>query len=154
MKLFPLVFDMLDEGRFTMRKTAAKPLQSLRISGTIPDEIGELKHLSVLNVADNQISGNIPPSIVNLSGLMHLDLNNNRNTGQIPSSISYQELQNAFRDKELLGYNIMINVYATTGLHHKAEKLFRAMQRDGRSPDSFTYLALVRAYTVETIGAI
>ncbi|KAF8369610.1 hypothetical protein HHK36_032367 [Tetracentron sinense] len=75
-----------------------------RISGTIPAEIGELKHLSVLNVADNLIFGNIPPSNVNLSRLMHLDLNNNRNTGQIPSSISYQELENAFRDKELLGF--------------------------------------------------
>lgn len=40
----------------------------------------------------------------------------------------------------------MINVYATGGLYQEAEELFKAMQRDGRSPDSFTYLSLVRVY--------
>lgn len=46
-----------------------------------------------------------------------------------------------------VSYNIMMNVYATVGLYHEVDELFQAMQRDGCSPDSFTYLALVRAYT-------
>lgn len=46
-----------------------------------------------------------------------------------------------------VSYNIMINVYATEGLYHEVEKLFQAMQRDGFSPDSFTYLSLIQAYT-------
>ena len=46
-----------------------------------------------------------------------------------------------------VSYNIMINVYATAGLHHEAQELFQAMLRDGCSPDSLTYLALIRAYT-------
>ncbi|CAK9172463.1 unnamed protein product [Ilex paraguariensis] len=47
----------------------------------------------------------------------------------------------------LVSYNIMLNIYATAGLYCEAEELFHAMQRDGWSPDSYTYLALVRAYT-------
>lgn len=41
----------------------------------------------------------------------------------------------------------MINVFATGGLYQEAEELFEAMQRDGCSPDSFTYRSLIRAYT-------
>lgn len=46
-----------------------------------------------------------------------------------------------------VSYNIMINVFACGGLYKEAEELFKAMQRDGCSPDSFTYLSFVRAYT-------
>lgn len=46
-----------------------------------------------------------------------------------------------------VSYNIMINVYATTGLHEETEKLFRAMEQDGFLPDSFSYFSLIRAYT-------
>lgn len=42
-----------------------------------------------------------------------------------------------------------MNVYSTATLHHEAEELFETMQRDGCPPDSFTYLALIRAYTKE-----
>lgn len=41
----------------------------------------------------------------------------------------------------------MMNVYSTARLPLEAEKLFETMQSDGVPPDSFTYLALVRAYT-------
>lgn len=50
-------------------------------------------------------------------------------------------------EKLQVGYNIMINVYAAAGLYDEAEKLFQAMQTDGFSPDSFTYLSLIQAYT-------
>lgn len=46
-----------------------------------------------------------------------------------------------------VSYNIMINVFATGGLYQEVEELFKALQRDRCSPDSFTYLSLVRAYT-------
>ena len=46
-----------------------------------------------------------------------------------------------------VSYNIMVNVYATAGLRHEVEKLFWAMERHGCSPDSLTYLSLVRGYT-------
>lgn len=44
-------------------------------------------------------------------------------------------------------YNIIINVNASKGLHHEAEQLFQSMKTNGNSPDSRTYLALIRAYT-------
>lgn len=46
-----------------------------------------------------------------------------------------------------ISYNVMLNVYAAVGLYSEAEELFKAMQRDGFSPDSVTYLALIKAYT-------
>lgn len=47
-----------------------------------------------------------------------------------------------------VSYNVMINICATSGLCNEAEELFYSMKRSGCSPDSFTYLALIRAYTV------
>jgi pentatricopeptide repeat protein len=41
----------------------------------------------------------------------------------------------------------MINAYATSGLHHDAEITFQEMLLRGHTPDSLTYLALIRAYT-------
>ncbi|KAF3602110.1 hypothetical protein F2Q69_00037742 [Brassica cretica] len=56
-----------------------------QIFGEIPNDIGRLNRLAVLNVADNRISGSIPKSLTNLSSLMHLDLRNNLITGLIPT---------------------------------------------------------------------
>lgn len=41
----------------------------------------------------------------------------------------------------------MINVFAAAGLYHEAENLLLSMQKTGYSPDSLTYLAIIRAYT-------
>ncbi|KAK6925668.1 Leucine-rich repeat-containing N-terminal, plant-type [Dillenia turbinata] len=56
-----------------------------KLSGELPANIGKLRRLAVLNVADNLITGRIPQSIVNISSLMHLDLRNNRISGEIPA---------------------------------------------------------------------
>ncbi|KAJ0612934.1 putative tetratricopeptide-like helical domain superfamily [Helianthus annuus] len=40
----------------------------------------------------------------------------------------------------------MMNVCACGGSYKEAAQLFNEMQRDGLSPDSFTYLTLVRGY--------
>lgn len=52
-----------------------------------------------------------------------------------------------FIEELQISYNIIINVYAAAGLYNEVEKLIQAMQRDGFSPNSFTYLSLVQAYT-------
>ena len=46
-----------------------------------------------------------------------------------------------------VSYNIMVKVYAMSGLYHEVEDLFKAMERDGCPPDSSTYLSLVQAYS-------
>lgn len=48
--------------------------------------------------------------------------------------------------KMQVSYNIMINIYASAGLPDEVAKLFEAMQRDGFSPNSSTYLYLVQVY--------
>ncbi|KAG4994124.1 hypothetical protein AAZX31_11G128300 [Glycine max] len=58
-----------------------------RIAGTLPSNIGRLRHLTLLSAADNVIAGIIPPSLTNVTGLMHLDLRNNRIFGPIPRSL-------------------------------------------------------------------
>lgn len=52
-----------------------------------------------------------------------------------------------FVGKIQVSYNIMLNIYAIGGLHLEAGELFHAMRRDGCTPDSSTYLSLVRAYS-------
>ncbi|KAM3737774.1 hypothetical protein ACB098_09G081700 [Castanea mollissima] len=54
------------------------------LNGTIPEEIGELKSLRLLNFSQNALTGHIPPSLGNLTQLESLDLSNNNLTGEIP----------------------------------------------------------------------
>lgn len=41
----------------------------------------------------------------------------------------------------------MMNIYATAGLYNEVLEMMGSMRRNGWSPDSDTYLVLVRAYT-------
>ncbi|KAK4731204.1 hypothetical protein R3W88_024192 [Solanum pinnatisectum] len=47
------------------------------INGTIPDELGSLLRLTVLDLSNNTINGTIPASFSNLSALSTLDLKSN-----------------------------------------------------------------------------
>ncbi|KAL8262340.1 hypothetical protein R6Q59_026389 [Mikania micrantha] len=79
-------------------------ISSNRFSGKIPDTIGQLKALYLLNISHNEFTGSIPPSIRNFSHLESLDMSSNRITGNIPSvltslpflysfSLSYNQLE-------------------------------------------------------------
>jgi len=57
------------------------------LTGTLPDEIGDLDSLKVLELYVNQISGGIPATIGNLAGLTWLSLRGNQLIGSIPSEI-------------------------------------------------------------------
>ena len=59
-----------------------------KLEGPIPEEIGELKSLYVLNLSHNAFTNSIPPSLGKLSHLESLDLSNNRLTGAIPMQIA------------------------------------------------------------------
>ncbi|KFK37977.1 hypothetical protein AALP_AA3G054300 [Arabis alpina] len=56
-------------------------------SGTIPDSISNLKHLTVLELSNSKFSGKIPFSLGDLSHLSFLDLSYNNFLGQIPFSL-------------------------------------------------------------------
>lgn len=56
-------------------------------SGVIPDSIGNLRHLSEMDLSGCQLNGTLPNSIANLIKLRHLDLSNNHFISPIPSSL-------------------------------------------------------------------
>ncbi|KAK3009915.1 hypothetical protein RJ639_011485 [Escallonia herrerae] len=62
-------------------------LGSNKISGSIPQEIGNLNNLYVLAIDHNMISGSIPESIGKLSKLQKLQIVINNISGKIPPSI-------------------------------------------------------------------
>lgn len=75
------------------------------LSGTIPDEIGDLTALAELNLAINQLSGPIPVAIGNLSELEKLVLSKNELSGTIPTEmgmLSILEVLTLF-DNQLIG---------------------------------------------------
>ena len=53
------------------------------VSGEIPEAIGDLVHLTVLNLGETNISGSIPQSISRLKNLLHLDLETLRLKGNL-----------------------------------------------------------------------
>ncbi|KAF8020534.1 hypothetical protein BT93_G1072 [Corymbia citriodora subsp. variegata] len=60
-------------------------LRGTNISGRLPDSIGNLRKLWILNLFDCNLSGLIPSSMENLSELTYLDLSWNNLTGSLPS---------------------------------------------------------------------
>ncbi|XP_058214307.1 receptor-like protein 33 [Rhododendron vialii] len=59
-----------------------------RFKGNIPDTIGDLKSLYVLNLSHNALTGSIPSSLGNLSKLESLNLSWNKLGGSIPMTLS------------------------------------------------------------------
>nr|AMM42858.1 LRR-RLK [Vernicia fordii] len=62
-------------------------LQTTGLGGTIPEEIGNLKNLSLLALDENDFYGPIPPSLGDLSELTILRLSSNRLSGNIPPNL-------------------------------------------------------------------
>ncbi|KFK23445.1 hypothetical protein AALP_AAs69602U000300 [Arabis alpina] len=58
-----------------------------RLEGDIPESIGSLKGLIVLNMSNNAFTGRIPQSLTNLINLESLDLSQNRLSGEIPPQL-------------------------------------------------------------------
>lgn len=57
------------------------------VTGSLPQEIGNLSQLKDLQLWSNEIGGQIPPEIGNLSQLTYLDLAPNNFSGSIPNEI-------------------------------------------------------------------
>jgi len=63
-------------------------LSKNQLTGSIPQEIGNLSNLERLLLSDNQLTGSIPPEIGNLTNLTYLSLTRNQLSGTIPESIA------------------------------------------------------------------
>ncbi|KAI3819553.1 hypothetical protein L1987_13394 [Smallanthus sonchifolius] len=59
-----------------------------KFEGEIPDTIGQLRALRLLNLSHNILSGRIPTHLSNLVQLEHLDLSCNKMVGQIPIQLA------------------------------------------------------------------
>ncbi|CDP18613.1 unnamed protein product [Coffea canephora] len=67
-------------------------LSTNSLNGTLPELLGDLKHLFHMNLSNNVLSQKIPLQIGKLTQLSELDLSQNLLTGEIPSE--FQNLQN------------------------------------------------------------
>ncbi|GLT40217.1 hypothetical protein SLA2020_143680 [Shorea laevis] len=61
---------------------------SNRFHGEIPEELGELNSLIVLNLSHNSLNGHIPSSLGKLVELESLDLSSNKLKGRIPEQLT------------------------------------------------------------------
>ena len=62
-------------------------LDSNRLSGSIPAELGNLTNLQRLYIFDNQLSGSIPAELGNLTNLQWLALSTTQLSGSIPAEL-------------------------------------------------------------------
>ncbi|XP_010462222.1 PREDICTED: receptor-like protein 12 [Camelina sativa] len=58
-----------------------------QLHGPIPDSIGLLKELRILNMSSNAFTGHIPSTLANLTNLESLDLSQNKISGEIPPEL-------------------------------------------------------------------
>ncbi|KAI7737353.1 hypothetical protein M8C21_028816, partial [Ambrosia artemisiifolia] len=63
-------------------------LSNNKFEGEIPNIIGNLKSLIVLNLSHNNLTGRIPHALANISEIESLDLSWNQLTGEIPQSLA------------------------------------------------------------------
>ncbi|XP_058216984.1 receptor-like protein 53 [Rhododendron vialii] len=63
-------------------------LSSNNFSGEIPNAVGKLYSLKVLNFSHNSLTGHIPKSLGDLTNLESLDISSNHLTGRIPSQLT------------------------------------------------------------------
>ncbi|XP_048127719.1 receptor-like protein 7 isoform X2 [Rhodamnia argentea] len=76
------------------------------LDGPIPETLGDLKALYVLNLSNNGFSGPIPPSLGNLQQLESLDLSRNDLSGTIPTQLSDLNFLSALN----LSYNKLVGI--------------------------------------------
>ncbi|XP_060674047.1 LRR receptor-like serine/threonine-protein kinase EFR [Ziziphus jujuba] len=72
-------------------------LASLKLAGSIPPSIGNLTHLTGINLENNSFHGEIPQEMGHLLQLRHLNLMNNSFVGKIPTNMTHCKELSVFR---------------------------------------------------------
>ncbi|XP_028772262.1 MDIS1-interacting receptor like kinase 2-like [Neltuma alba] len=86
--LYPRLFpDGSDEPKTSLIGIKYLVLQGMLLGGIIPNEIGNLKQLTVLTLYQNSFYGSIPPSLGNCTHLNILSLTVNNLLGAIPPTL-------------------------------------------------------------------
>ncbi|XP_042012424.1 receptor kinase-like protein Xa21 [Salvia splendens] len=83
-----------------------------KLNGSIPDQIGNLRNLTLLALEGNELSGNIPLSIKHIHNLQGLYLDANKLQGSIPevSNMLHSSIPTSLWDlKDLLILNLSFN---------------------------------------------
>ena len=62
-------------------------LHDNHFASNIPNHLGRLRQLQLLNLSGNLLTGTIPPAFTNCTSLMTIDLSGNAISGGIPASI-------------------------------------------------------------------
>ncbi|KAL8144786.1 hypothetical protein AgCh_003118 [Apium graveolens] len=65
-------------------------LSTNKFTGQIPESLGSLQALQLLDLSNNYLTGPIPPSLGNLTQLESLDLSQNKLSGVIPQQLATQ----------------------------------------------------------------
>ncbi|KAI3461914.1 hypothetical protein Pfo_018577 [Paulownia fortunei] len=100
----PFLFDTLQYNRLFNLPRGLK-VGNNSLSGNIPEEIGRLKLLHILDLNNNNFNGSIPRQLSGLINLEKLDMSGNHLSGEIPESLTHLHFLSSFSvaDNDLQG---------------------------------------------------
>ncbi|XP_020535229.1 receptor-like protein 9a isoform X2 [Jatropha curcas] len=99
---------------YIINSVAGIDLSRNELTGSIPQELGDLGKILSLNLSHNHLTGSIPVSFSNLKSIESLDLHNNNLSGEIPTqlaalnflgtfNVAYNNLSGRIPDKAQFG---------------------------------------------------
>ncbi|KAG5550617.1 hypothetical protein RHGRI_015534 [Rhododendron griersonianum] len=86
--ILPPKFFLQRKGMMDGTNAKSDHFSNNNFKGEIPDTVGDLKSLYVLNLSHNSLTGSIPSSVGNLTQLGSLDLSWNKLDGSIPVTLA------------------------------------------------------------------
>lgn len=121
-------------------------VSSNKLSGALPQQLGQLQMLEFLNLSHNQFSGSIPPSFTSMVSLSTLDVSYNNLEGPVPEG---HLLQNASVDWFLHNNGLCGNVSGLPPCHSNSAQSYGHHKR--RLLSLVLPIALVVGFTVLAI---
>lgn len=121
-----------------------------RLSGTIPEELGDISTLEELVLEDNLLEGNLPAKLGNLRNLKRLLLSANNFNGTIP--VSYGNLRN-LTDFRIDGSRITGKVPDFIGNWTKLDRLdLQGTSMENPIPDAISKLTILTSLRISDLS--